>query len=575
MRTGFFFAAVVIAVCHGQSWGNELAQQAYDILDKRCYSCHGQKFTVADFNIRDHARVIQDMGDDSYVVPGNLEKSQIYVRVAIDRDMPEKKALPEGLPEEEIEVIRRWIENGAPAWESSYPREPITSADVLADVYRYLDDPSREAAIKTTRIFSVVHLHNNPSISPAEMQQYRAALSKAVNFMSRGSRIVLPEAINESETLYAVDLRDVGWDGRDTWRAVLTEYPYGTAPMNPDERLVFDKIANLYGSFNFDGFVTIRADWFAAVATRPPIYHALLDIPEKLSELYKRQGIDPIANFRNGTAKRAGMSKSGVSAQNRMVEVHDQGAFWISYDFKGHAGRSSLARFPLGPVFEGNEFEQFAFQHDGGEAIFELRNGLHGYMLITSSGDRIDSGPVEIVFDKKMISGTPIIVNGLSCISCHREGLQALTDDIREGHARRFSAADKKVKELYLTKSAMDALIEETNDRYARALKQAIGPFFDQDRDVRRFEPISFAAAAYDRDVDIVTALRELGILDRDDAIAAQIKTSGRIVSFGVGPLGEPGGVIKRKFWESSIDAGVSVYQRMALELGVGTSVVP
>ena len=69
---------------------------------------------------------------------------------------------------------------------------------------------------------------------------------------------------------------------------------------------------------------------------------------------------------------------SGVSGQNRMVERHDAqfGAYWKSYDFKPNNTKSDLAQFPLGPVFKDHPFEKLAFEHDGGELIFNLPNGF-------------------------------------------------------------------------------------------------------------------------------------------------------------------------------------------------------
>ena len=120
----------------------------------------------------------------------------------------------------------------------------------------------------------------------------------------------------------------------------------------------------------------------------------------------------------------------------------------------------------------------------------------------------------------------------------------------------------------------MDDIISDTNERFVRALEEAVGPFFEEGYDVKRNEPLSFVAAAYDRDIDITMATRELGILDQDASIQQRIRDSADIIGFGVGPLGDDDGVVKRRFWESDLDAGVSVFQRMALEFARGSSVV-
>ena len=62
-------------------------------------------------------------------------------------------------------------------------------------------------------------------------------------------------------------------------------------------------------------------------------------------------------------------------------------------------GTGNLFRFPLGPAFADNPFPNQAFEHAGGEIIFNLPNGLQGYLLVDAKGDRIDAGPIDIVGD--------------------------------------------------------------------------------------------------------------------------------------------------------------------------------
>ncbi|MFN8707726.1 MAG: hypothetical protein ACK50J_13700, partial [Planctomyces sp.] len=352
---------------------------------------------------------------------------------------------------------------------------------------------------------------------------------------------------------------------------VVARYPYGLKPIDLKQRQYYDKIAELYGEVAFDGFPYVRADWFIVTATRPPIYHKLLDIPDTLQALYERLKIDPKESFKIETAQRAGMFESGVSGQNRLVEYENGGAFWISYDFKSDAGRSNLALFPLGPRFEGNEFNRFSFEHDGGEVIWELDNGLHGYMLVKGTGERIDAGPVEIVFDKNHTSGSPLILNGVSCIACHKKGMQPLSDDIRSGHALRFNnQASQKVERLYPPREEMNKTIEETNERFYTALRKTIGSYFDKDTDLLKLpEPISFVATEYDKNLDILSAARELGFEREEDL---RLKLSGRnVLQLGIGPLSEPEGAVKRAFWESA-ESGISIYQQAANEVGFGSA---
>ena len=151
---------------------------------------------------------------------------------------------------------------------------------------------------------------------------------------------------------------------------------------------------------------------------------------------------------------RAAFNASGVSRNNRLIERHEStnGAYWRSYDFGGNADRKNVFAHPLGPG-DGQD----GFEHDGGETIFALPNGLQGYMLIDARGARIDKGPMEIVRDNKQADGA--VVNGISCMSCHNRGLIEKADQLREV-VEKTKAFDKKVPEtvmvLYPPRETMD-----------------------------------------------------------------------------------------------------------------------
>ena len=61
------------------------------------------------------------------------------------------------------------------------------------------------------------------------------------------------------------------------------------------------------------------------------------------------------------------------------------GAYWRSYDFATNAGKQNIFTHPL------------TFTPSGGEIIFNLPNGLQGYLLVDGRGSRIDDAPIAIV----------------------------------------------------------------------------------------------------------------------------------------------------------------------------------
>ena len=70
------------------------------------------------------------------------------------------------------------------------------------------------------------------------------------------------------------------------------------------------------------GGLASRADWFVSTATLPPLYEDFMQLPFDLKGLEERLGVDARADIDDGRAVRAGMTVSGVSRNNRVVERH-------------------------------------------------------------------------------------------------------------------------------------------------------------------------------------------------------------------------------------------------------------
>ncbi|MCA9074882.1 MAG: hypothetical protein KDA93_07615 [Planctomycetaceae bacterium] len=556
----------------------DLAHQAYNILKSRCYKCHGEQVKIPKLFVLERDSLTADRGPDlvPYITPGDLENSMIWEYVeGEDPLMP----LDGSITPEEQATLKQWIEAGA-----QFPlvddeeRSFISEEQIMRAIAGHLFNENQSDR-RFQRYFSIAHLHNNRRITETELRLYRAAFSKAINSMSRQPSIVVPDAVDESETVYHLDLRDVGWQDLDVWDEVVRAYPYGLKPQSIEEIEQYNKLEELYGEVQFDGMPYIRADWFVVTATRPPLYHTLVDIPETLQVLLDRLGIDINENLKIGQAKRGGMFESGVSTQNRLVEYHpsNNGAFWLSYDFLKNSGKSNLARLPLGPVgaLDEEKFGVHAFVHDGGEIIFNLPNGLNGYMLVDAKGNRIDKGPVDIVWDTNTTGGSPEIINGISCMNCHKHGTIKFKDDIRASVAVFDPDAQRKVQELYPESTVMDQLLEDAGQRFLIQLDKAIGGFLKQGEDADKKltlfqEPVSFVARRYDTNVDLEAAARELGFA-RAEELRSRLQGR-RLVQLGLKPLVEDEGSIKRSFWDSR-EAGVSIFQEAASELARGTPV--
>ena len=197
------------------------------------------------------------------------------------------------------------------------------------------------------------------------------------------------QTIDPARTIFRIDLRDYGWKTA-IWDRVVAAYPYGVTYRT--------RTATACSDMCQTPLPHVRADWFVFTASRPPLYHEVLDLPKTDRELEKILHVDVDGGIRDEDVARAGFNGSGVSRNNRLLERHKSpyGAYWKSYDFAGNIDRQNLFQCPLGPGTKDNHFK-----HDGGEIIFSLPNGLQG----TSSSMATASGSTR---GRSAWSATPV-----------------------------------------------------------------------------------------------------------------------------------------------------------------------
>ena len=302
-------------------------------------------------------------------------------------------------------------------------------------------------------------------------------MSKTLNSLSSESRIAVPVALGTDEVLLRFDLRDYGWDA-DKWDLLAAAYPYDIEPALPtkterDTRQATGTVLPI-----------IRADWFVFAATQPPFYERLLaapgqsGLPSSDSRLEQQLGLHALQNIRAGRVQRAAFTDSGVSDSNRMIERHalaGGGYYWKSYDFANERGAGDLIRNPLGPP-EANY--RRAFQHDGGEIIWSLPNGMQGYLLSTAKGGVIPRGPTGIVKDPDGPQGA--VMNGVSCMRCHSAGMRQpkggeanVASTHRQARGALDDAEQTVFDRLYADAGALTRQLNDDGARFKAAARRA------------------------------------------------------------------------------------------------------
>jgi WD40 repeat protein len=493
--------------------------KAQAVLAAHCASCHAGGKARGGFGYAlDRERLVAR----GKVVPGKPGDSELYERVRTG-EMPPAWAKGR-VGEADLVALKQWIEAGAPDWQAAAPRSFVSDGAVLRLA---LDDvqslPERQH--RFMRYVTFAHLAN-AGVPDAELRDHGRALAKLVNSLSWHSRVTAPEPIDAARTLFRIDLRDYKWGAR-SWDKLVAVYPYRPAGETPDGRA----LAAATGS----ELPLLRGDWLVATASRPPLYHDLLGLPERDKGLERLVGVDLLGDVREESAARAGFNGSGVSRNNRLIERHDAayGAYWRTYDFADNTERRNVFEHPLGPAAGGGSFVP-----DGGEIIFNLPNGLQGYMLVDGAGRRIDRAPVEIVSDPKRPDR--VVENGLSCMTCHVKGVIPKADQVRAHvlkNRRSFSAAEvASVKALYAAEATLKARFDDDSERFTRALAKLGVPSDDP-------EPVSAVALRYEGTLDLATTAAEFGL--RAPELAEQLSQSAALART-LGPLKVKGGTVQR-----------------------------
>ena len=352
-----------------------IAEQAYNIFQQNCFTCHGPSGSFREDLLIDHASLI----DSGVVIPGDPLASEFYNRL-VDGTLKNRRC-----PWDNLHSHRRhWKQSPLgflkvpPDWQTQRDVTFITPAAMLTTIERHLETLS-EFDRPSARYFTITHLYNAGE-SQETLRAYKIALSKLINSLSWGFHVINPEPIDDAETIFYIDLRDYEWDVRgDAWTQIENVYPYTIEFDAETQAVELRKLANLRQQMDCQ-VPYVYADWFIATASLPPLYHDILDLPTTDSALESQLGVDVARNLESAPGRRvwrAGFNDSGVSNHNRVVERHTSrhGAYWKSYDFAGSVGAQNVFTHPL------------SFRQDGGEMIFNLPNGLQAYMIVDAVGE--------------------------------------------------------------------------------------------------------------------------------------------------------------------------------------------
>ncbi len=516
--------------------GDVLASEAKSILKSDCASCHNAAQKQGNFGLVEDLDAL--IASQRYVIPGDPENSLLFKKLA---------TMPPGAPlgEKKKKVIENWI-----AAAKVDEQKVFSSKELLKLQSAYLKTiPANEK--KDTRFFSL-HTMNNGKYLSTQISTVRKGFFKVLNSISQSPKIIIPQSIaGSNDLLYPVNIKLLGIK-TSTFDSLMKEYnPYCLDPaaLNEEEKALVSSIGT--------NCLLIRMDWFTATATLPRLYPKLLGQGETRQELDAQLGVNIVENINNGDVIRSGFQDSGVSSQARIIERHVQSInglpYWISYDFQELTGKGNILKRPFGPFLEpdkivlpkdsdDNSTSSF-FEHDGGEVIYQLPNGMLAYYLATGEGKKIDKGPTSIVKQ----TGAPeqfvsAIVNGVSCMSCHGSGLIHKDDDIREfvnSEGSGFSTEEiEHVNRIYGLSSEMKTYVDRDNAEYLSALKL-------MGIDYTKADPVNETYRIYNDQLSATQVMAELGLETSKEAFDLVLQDKEVKVIWAA--LSKPGGFVSRE----------------------------
>jgi len=481
-----------------ESTCDQAPAQALQVLERNCYRCHGEGGSVeGGFN---YVLDVQRMTETGMVVPSDPSASRIAVRMSAATMPPSgQEPRPE---DDDIAWVEDWISCGAEDFNLTEPRTFITQAEVLSEMAEDVDDHAGPDQ-PFVRYISLVHLYNQ-GVGDDALDTYRNGVSKLLNSLSWSNAVVMPEAIDALALIYRIDLRDYAWEATlvdpvEGWEHVLKKYPYGFVAYR-EGAASFDPNAATLRELTQSRIPFIFADWLVQAAAVPPLYHDILHIPDSSTDFLFMFGVDREEDIGDITVQRAGFdgTSSGVSANNRIIERHaaDTGYCWVSYDFAQE--EDVTKNIFLSPL---------DFTADGGELFCTLPNGLQAYMLEDGAGGRLDVGPREVVEDPDSETGE--VINGLSCMRCHYEGVIPKTDQIRShvlANESLFPIGDRPViYQMYVEETQMQAAQSLDRARFMIAMDATGTPRGST-------EPISALSEKSLEALDIDAVASEMGI---------------------------------------------------------------
>lgn len=485
---------------------------AENVLESNCGYCHGpgltQQQAKAGMNFIDDIDKLVATGK---ILPMNSAGSKVIQRM-VRGDMPPPGSGYPTVKKSDIDIVSAYIDNPR-YWEGVADSNCRDENQLVTfdELYQDINSDLTGEDADDRQFFRYISISNRLTAGVCgdslEMDKERQGMVKMLNMLSIRSVIGKVQSVNDSKTLYRIDLRDFDWDRSitvngtafdDVWEAIADANPYAVEFVGDD----VDEAKEDTGT----DFPLMFNDQMMDVAIIGNLYYATVDIDvtQPFSTFVSEKlGIDVADDIANDEAIRAGTTRSIISRQDRLVERHDigvrNGVFWQSFDFANNANDS---------IFE----DPFGFVPGGTESIFTLPNGMLAYTIADANDNLVQDS--DILLDNSLNDFKA--VTAVSCSNCHATGFIEVVDEvgpIAKDTAREIGLDRDEVEQLdalYIAPDAFARKIKEDSEGFfQRALQSA-------DLPIQGGDPVFRVFQRFDGRMELPDAAGDLGVAIKD-----------------------------------------------------------
>jgi len=491
----------------------------YPVLRTNCQECHASDATnqlpQAPFLADPTSQTAHDavLPHVSFAEP---DKSRLVIRLA-----REAHNSWTGNTQADAQVLQDAIQAWADALRAYLPAQPtplpatISEADV--DAWIAADKAKLDAADAPYIRYVAVHEVNNEGGTFADMEVARVGVSKTLNSHSRyGPKIVNPVAIDPYDTVFRVDVRD--YFGFTNANGVITRTP-DKAIQTWDRITSGDRTQGVMPDY-------VTGAQLAYSLSRPETYNDVLEIPGLARQLEaelgvdKSQGVDSykymIVNRKPITIEDRIMMRADLSPRTVQGETAEaaSGYYWSTTDVFSGVGRFPFFDEPIPEFTSVSDFSQIktvellgldVAQTQAQEIIFSLPNGMQAYMIAGAVNQRRVDAFTFIVVDP--LRGGPLdnrtdgnlrLLNGISCQSCHEDGMKFNSDAMRPyllANQAKFDAQTyQRALQLYPGDAVMQPILQADTKVFTDAAARIQAGTAVSPTTVLNREPIYFLA---------------------------------------------------------------------------------